>query len=402
MNYCKNCGKELEENEVCACEGTAKKEPLIPLNKRMIYGVSAAIALLISIVLIVVFTGKDPNNGAKGNENIDGTGLSGEIDPFDDEYITVHFDGFDNEGTVSVSINDREALIERLIGEIYADDDAAISAYWQKYLYYDEHISYSASIESGLKNGDKVTLTFIVPESAKSNLKCNTKEYTVSGLKNLQTVDIFDGIQIVYEGVNGTATPKLVKQQDTDVLNDCVFSITPQYFLSENDVITITITNAEILKEQYSVVPLELSRTYTVPKLATYAASASQLPVLVIQGLAEQFYADRLEALRPDKDFEYKNIEYHGTYFYVSNGTGSSWNAPYENILKIDVVYEIYMWGTSHGTRHDCLYFTNISVNYDGTISLTYEDHDSYIKSFDEDYYDITPITLAIDTNVAN
>ena len=53
MNYCKNCGKELEENEVCSCEYTAKKEPLIPLNKRMIFCAFAAIALLIAIVLIV-------------------------------------------------------------------------------------------------------------------------------------------------------------------------------------------------------------------------------------------------------------------------------------------------------------------------------------------------------------
>jgi hypothetical protein len=84
----------------------------------------------------------------------------------------------------------------------------------------------------------------------------------------------------------------------------------------------------------------------------------------------------------------------YGTNFYVSDGTGSSWNAPYKNILEISVSYEIYLWGTSRGTRCDSLYFTNILVEADGTVSLDYEDHASYMKSFNEDYYVVTPITL--------
>ena len=130
-----------------------------------------------------------------------------------------------------------------------------------------------------------------------------SKKYPISGLLETEVFDFFGNIDLNYEGVSGNAKAEIVKTVNSDILNACIFEISPQYYLSENDIITVSITNTDVLEEQYSVVPLELYRTYTVPKLATYAVFAIQLPVSVIQGPAEQFYADRLETLQSDKDF---------------------------------------------------------------------------------------------------
>ncbi len=411
MKYCEFCENEIEEGQVCSCpESIQNGEELKKKINTVIIASAAALAVIVVVILCTALFGeKDkpspdpslPSTGETptipGNENNEESPAS-KIDPFD--YLSEpEISGADGKAIFSVYLK-KDELARYLAGpEPENLNDEMISEWLSAYYLYSQYvnrITVKISKETGLNNGDEVTVTIGIPPELRDKVKNATKIYTISGLSDISLFDFFGNIDVEYDGVSGNAIANIVRKDDSDMMNACVFEISPQYYLSENDEITVSILNADVLEEQYSVKPLELSRTYTVPKLATYAVSASQLPLSVIQGLVEQFYADRLEALQSDKDFEYKNIEYYGTYFYVSDGTGSSWNAPYENLLKIDVIYEVFMWGSSRGTRHDCLYFTNILVHADGTVSLTYEDNTSYIKSFNEDYYDVTPITLEL------
>lgn len=412
MKYCKFCGKEIEDGHTCSCPEAVQNSQDIKkkIKAAIIAGVAAVVVVLIIIICLACFGNgdksssdhSDPSIGENPTDNDNNKGSSsGKIDPFD--YMSEpEITGTNEKATFSICLNE-DKLARDLTGPEPEDlNEETLSQWLSSYYLYSQYINaidITYSKETDLKNGDKVTVSITIPDELRNKIKNASKTYAVFDLVDTVDFDFFGNIRIEYTGTSGNAKAEIVKTTNSDVINACIFKISPQYYLSENDEITVAISNADMLEEQYYIVPTEISRTYTVPKLATYAVSASQLPVSVIQGLAEQFYADRLETLQLDKDFEYKNIEYHGTYFYISDGTGSSWNAPYKNILKIDVVYEIYLWGTSHGTRHDSLYFTNILVNADGTISLTYEDYNHSIKSFNEDYYDMTELSFTINTN---
>ena len=409
MKYCKFCGNEIEEGQECSCpESIQNREDLKKKINIAIIAGAAALAIIVAVIIcLALFGGKDkpspdpsiPSTGetpaVPGNDNNEQTSAN-KIDPLD--YLSEpEISGANGKATFSVYLKEDEFARYLAGPEPEILNDEMISEWLSAYYLYSQYvneITVEISKETGLSNGDKVTVTIGIPPELRDKIKNAEKAYPISGLLETKIYDFFGNIDVEYNGVSGNVIANVVRKDDSDVMTDCLFEISPQYYLSENDEITVSITNADVLEELYSVEPLELSRTYTVPKLATYAVSASQLPLSVIQGLAEQFYADRLEALQSDKDFEYKNVEYYGTYFYVSKGSNSNLNAPYNNILKIEVSYEMYLWGTSHGIRHDCLYFTNILVNADGTVSLTYEDNTNYIKSFNEDYYNATPITL--------
>ena len=245
MKFCKYCGKELNDKEQCTCS-----EAMLSSKKKLITIIGGTIVALVLIIVICLIS-FNPSN---------------KINVFD--YMkTPSIDGSSSEGTFHISL-DTNKLIYALIGSDGSPSNGGDqeSAEWlKKYIAYEsivKDIDIEISKKEGLSNGDVVTVTVRIPDSLSSELKGGSKEYTVSGLPDLTVVDFFKDIEIVFDGVSGNATAKIVKLTEDKALKACTFEISTNYKLSNGSEITVSITNAEALKNNHLVVPKDLSKTY--------------------------------------------------------------------------------------------------------------------------------------------
>ena len=385
MRYCSFCGKLVEEGQLCNCRNEAKpkldKQTLI--KRAIVFGGLALIAIL-CIVLVVIF--------AWGNLQGDppGSGSLELINPFD-FVVDVTFDGLDGYGEINISY-DQDALIERFIGkEPNINDEKAVLNWLAQYMSFDSVLEFVSSSETGLSNGDTVTVTCVVPNEAKDRLKQSSKQYTVSGLETPQIIDVFAEIEICYEGISGGAQASIKKLSNATTLSDCDFEISPNYNLSNGDQITIRLSDNSIkkLSKNHKTIPQTTSKTYMVKRLSEYVSSVEQLPKETIKQFAKRFYDEKKASLQYDGYFTYENITYCGTYFYLQ---ASEQATLYKNILRIDVSYDMYMHGNHIRTDHTYLDFPNITIDSTGMVSLVYENGNSLSSSINEDGYIITKI----------
>ena len=411
MKYCQFCGQEIKDGVICSCSESAKRNKILEnkIKWAILAGAAAIAIILVVVICLACFNGTEkpynaPSNPSTNNSetNPDTAGgddstnnneiSSKKIDPFD--YMDAPIiDGANKEATFFISL-DNDSLAQDLAGLEPASDtqeawDQWRSSYFQ-YLEYSEIISVTCSKTTNLENGDVIIVEISIPEVLCDKVKNATKTYSISGLIDMETYDFFDDITVVFEGMSGDALARIEKKRVSDILNDCNFNLSTSYSLSNNDIITISITNAEYLKSKYSVVPEKLSKTYTVSGLSSYATSASRLPIEDIERFAKRYYEECFENLQSDDTYTYENIKYEGTYFYVSNGSGYSWNRPYENFIEIIISYDHYVYDVPMGNTTTTLCFTDVIFDSSGIVFLSYEegvesiivDYDCYDKTF--------------------
>lgn len=434
MKYCKYCGKEIENGAFCSCPESAKQNKI---KLAIIMGAAALAIILALLICLACLPGTenpspDPstpstNNGetnsntpgeedstngnnTNGSSNNNSTGSNGDdntgvplvkIDPFDymEEPVIA---GANKEATFSISL-DKDRLAQALAGpEPTSDTYEAWSQWLSAYdLYYQhvDNIRITCSKTTNLENGNVILVEVSIPDVLGDKIKNATKTYFVSDLIDLEYYNFFDNITVTFEGMSGNAMSWVMWNTDSDVLRDCIFIIEPQYNLSNGDVVTVSIYNADYLKSEYYVVPEELSRDYVVSGLSAYPTFVSQLPIEDIEYFANRFYEDSLESLQSDDTYIYENIKYSGTYFYVSNNSDSNLNRPYKNFIEIVISYDYYVLGVDMGRTTASLYFTDVIIDSTGNITLSYEDGVESIGIIHKDYYDMTPIAITVSSD---
>ena len=291
------------------------------------------------------------------------------------EYVSVSFTGYNGNGEVDLDV-DYDAMIEAVIGEEPDDDNYEKFSKWMnEYLIYDEGIKVSCSPKDGLSNGDTVTVKVTLSETAEKKVSGGEKKFTVSGLPEIETVDIFKDVSLRYEGIVGEYTMvHLDKLSDNQILQDCNFHVEPQSSVKNGDVVTVTITNAETLAEKHLSTPAEISKTFTVSGLDEYLTDSDLLPEDKIREIIEQF----VPACRKDDDsiFTHSEPTYYKTYFCIGkeNVIGADFNR-----LYIYVCYDQYMDGNYRWTVYTPLTFRNLILTADGTIELEYSNGQSSV-----------------------
>lgn len=391
MMYCKHCGKQIEEDEVCSCrqEAKLKRTPILLIS---IIGV-LIIALVVCIVLLSQgnessdnpsvngsqnSTENNPNNDNGGNENQDDSNItdgSGDnenneenttikTNPFD--YVdSPCFSGYNGSGEISISL-DRYALISAIIGEEPdANDWEEYSEWLRNYNTFDQAIdditiTYSKNYD--LQNEDSVVVYISIPGLLADKVENASKAYTVSGLPVVDFVEIFDEIEIKYENNSGEAYAYVERLSDPDYVNSCNFEITPNDYLSNGDEITVSITNADWLLELFNVVPQTLSKNFTVDGLPEYITSANQLPESIIE-----YYSELSLAATDTSDFfeySYSSPEIYGVYF-MTRKTGEY---GYKNILSVILSYDEYANGEYNATIYEAYEYVNLTINSDGVV----------------------------------
>ena len=300
-------------------------------------------------------------------------------DPF--EYLTVEFSGYNSNGSVEADL-DYDGLIGSILGVQYDDIEDIekledLEKAWEMLVQYDSYyqdIEVSCTPEEGLSNGDVVTVTIGVEGDAIEKVLSGQKTFVVEGLEELKSIDIFKDIEVSFDGLSGEASIHIERLSDNDIMNACQFALDKEYDFSIGDVVTVSISNVEELKNKYHYEPLEISKSYTVPALRHYLTDPSLLSIEDLRDFAERFVEE--ETQEDEEWFSYSETRYYNTYLFTKK------NADYlfgeENNLMIVVTYDEYMNEEYWRTVYTYLEFRDIIVEADGTLSLSYEDGGCY------------------------
>lgn len=300
-------------------------------------------------------------------------GCGGKTDAM--EYVSVTFTGYEGNGKVDLVV-DYDAIIESIIGaEPDGDSYEEFSEWMNDYLIYDEGIEVSCSPKEGLSNGDTVTVTVSLSETVAKKVTGESKKFTVSGLPEIETVDIFKDISLRYEGIVGEYTMvHLDKLSDSQIIQDCHFDIEPESGIENGDVVTVTITNTDVLAEKHLCTPAETSKTFTVSGLDEYLTDSDLLPEDRIRDIIAQYIPTCQKEDNPI--FTYSAPTYYKSYFCVGKEDviGADFNR-----LFVYACYDEYMDGEYRWTVYTPLTFRNLLLAADGTIELEYSNGQSSV-----------------------
>ena len=356
MSYCEFCGEEIKSGEKCNCPQAHKKATKSPLEKKSkLIGIILACSLAI-IILIACLVNFAPKK-----------------DPF--KYIEVSFSGVDTLGQANVLFNESE-LITSIIGEEPSAVDSAegMKEYFE---WYDEYETYQLAIEinvskeENLSNGEEITVQITVTDVAADKIASGEKKYTVSGLTQIEKVDVFKSIELVTEGVSGNAAAEIKLLDNSTFFKACEFDIDPKHKLSNGDKVIVTIKNSNYLAEKYNKAPQTMSKEFAIQGLGSYVTSADQISQELIKNIADKYLASKKIDVKDDFLFTYSEVKYYGSYLYVEKADSYAMS---KNELRVYVYYNQYMDGELRQTIYAPIIFNNIIINPNGNIDIDYDE----------------------------
>ena len=288
--FCPSCGTLVTGNPVTpvqtdapAAEGTySAQAPVTPVqqegapnkekkpkdpNKKSIFknkffyiGIASALAIL-AVVLILV------NQPKKFNI---------------EKYIKVTYSGVDGYGKASVRL-DKNALKNDIYNKVFkkkSSTDSAVSAiqsYFGSTAQAKQIITAINSIEldvqdstTGLKNGDKIVVNIKYNNNlAKiAKIKFKGKKYTskVTGLKEVESLDVFAGLKVTFKGMAPNGYVDISYSGDSRI-HSYDFSVEEYSSLKNGDTITVKFKLSDENTAIEGYVATEKEKTYTVDGL---------------------------------------------------------------------------------------------------------------------------------------
>lgn len=226
------------------------------------------------------------------------------------------------------------------------------------------------------------------------NFKYSNKTYTVKGLTEAPTVDIFKELDITYSGVAPNGTAKITFQgEEVSSVDGISFSVSNDHYIYEGldigDVITASLSYDDVSYyiSKYGGIPSVSSKEFTVDALDSLLTKSSQLTEDALNemkskadGSFRYIFEDANQTGNSLEGFEYKGL-------YVLSRKDSYYNSVhadnkyyYDIDDKVILVYEVKVrnYGGSYdqvNTIYWCASFDNLLVKADGTVEL---DLDAY------------------------
>lgn len=303
------------------------------------------------------------------------------------EYVKVMFSGYDTVGEAEV-IFDMESFCKDYEGKLEKIEGSESSGpeLFAKRAVKDSDLDK----RNNLSNGDEITYEWKFAVAALENvynckIECSDIKFTVTGLEEIETVDVFTGVEIVYEGIAPFAKATVKNNSKEDYAKLLSFT-TDATNLGNGDTFTVAIDftedfgNVNGYIETYGKVPEKTEKEFVVEGLPEYITTTSQLSDDILASLKQQ--AETAHSRHVTEEWyngEYGNtvkvtgFEYVGTYVLKSNGEslfGQSLN-------KVLMVYKV----TAHAeskfetlslsgdtTYYTCIGFDNAYIDKDGTL----------------------------------
>ena len=225
--------------------------------------------------------------------------LSNQIDL--NKYIKIEFEGNNTRGFAYSSfdsdalINDCSSMWEQAVKEGKIDKND-IPVLWAK-------TGYKLSSDSLLTNGDKIKLTWEIPDLvidfsdvAGFTISSEEAEYTVEGLSDIEEINPFEGLMLSFEGLNGEGTVKF-----SGGLDYISYEAEKKEKLSNGEKIAVMVKytgNGKLEDYLISTQGVRFSKLieeYEVLGLSEYVTNFEQLPEDFLAGLNKK--ADEITML---------------------------------------------------------------------------------------------------------
>lgn len=310
-----------------------------------------------------------------------------EVDVF--KSLEVTFEGYDGNGTVEID-------------DMSTDD-------------FHYNVYFTADKEDGLSNGDKIKVTANVSDSILNNynyyLKETEKEYTVAGLEEMQTLDLFSDLTVEYSGTSPYAKLSLRDDSDNEFINYYVsYEADKREKLKNGDVITVTASVNEDYAANYGYTIGETTKQYTVEDLDEYVGSYSDITEDILEKMETQA-EDAIDSWVSDQEKwnEYRNLKigkpklYGSCFLKLKDGLTYGWGYNFENAVymcykaektfkendrnKKEDVYIIVIYKDFLKYDDGTVYVEIVSASVENTTYATYEDfYEKAIRAKKEDY----------------
>ena len=270
-------------------------------------------------------------------------------------------------------------------------------------------LKYEVSPTEGLSNGDKVEVKWNVDKKYFKkhyglNIKCDDNKIKVDGLETVDTFDPFDGIKVVYTGLEGSGNASVEITSDDPIYSELEFSFENGYHLSTGDKITCELqmrgyyNEDEIIErcaEKYGEIPSSFEKEYTVEGLGHYVEKCSELTkknLKPLQRTADDVLVEKTADWNRDGVITMSSTKYLGAYVLMAKDKSSN---------KVYLVYEVTVDFDEHEQHDSCTYYTyvefvDVTINDDGELSCDFgryhdtPDSFSYESTIEDTYWNET------------
>ncbi len=362
--FCENCGtKNPDDARFCESCGTpigvnliqpgVKNEEIsekvedaaVPkkLSKKAWIGIGAGIAAFVVLcaVVMVLFFNRNTINLNK--------------------YVVVDVEGYNGYGSADAYI-DWEA-IEEDYGSKVSYTKAAKSEYggWLDFTtpvyVIADYVTLEADETSYLSNGDEISYTIEIDEEVYDYVNCKLKSkdssFEVADLKEVDTFDPFESLEVTFNGTDPYGTINL--SYSGDVYSTSDFTCDVYNNLKNGDEVVVSISDYTVnnMANTYGKVPENAKKTYTVSSLSLYVQALDDISedaLSELNTLASEAYQSKETNYWDSSEETLQSFTCIGQYLLTPRSSDS-----YGDKNQLYMVYKIEIHNT----------YSNGSSNYD-------------------------------------
>lgn len=349
----------------------------------------------------------------------------------DEITVTVEYDEDKfNEKGITIENTEFKTIVEGLSDGIKIDVFEGLKISYiglsgKGYTYFDtsncddftkNYVSFQCS-ESSLSNGDTINVVANYDlDIAEENLvivESNTKQFTVSGLKEPEEVDPFEKLEVTYTGASPYINVAVDSSKCSNLINEYVsFSLEDKY-LRNGDTFTVTAVYDEYEAEENGFIITNETKTYIVENQPEYVTSLDGLDLKDLQKELDDKLTVATTANEGDTYFlgvyvwPFKSIaeQKYCTSYLVSLKTNfeNKFDKRNYNYNRYIQIYEYKIDTKSEQKKvYVAVYVNNICKNADGTISWDIElgstgdkNYDTLVNKFatsEKEFYNVSEI----------
>lgn len=257
------------------------------------------------------------------------------------ESLTLNFSGVNGHGTAEL---ENAYAWEETVLEAAGIEEIESFSDLENAFVIESAVTYNISPKENLSNGDEITVTAQIDNEAvaqyKIELTAKEKKFTVEGLPEVEAIDLFENIDVIFSGTAPYAKA-VISDANTDYYVMTHYTLDKDSALALGDVVTV---KAEYSKEELLKAGYEAesdTKEFTVSGVPRYAVQLSDIPEDAKAAMQKQTEDLIKEDVSNYKGYSLENLNCLGNYFLnakVYDGYGEH-NCIYY-IYQIDMAKE--------------------------------------------------------------
>lgn len=266
-------------------------------------------------------------------------------------YVGVSYQGYDEYGTAQCEFfyQDYQDSIEKALTENGILDNENLDGQQRTLIdqLYDMPFTYSIDKDSGLSNGDTISVQFNIKDISFKDigikLKGETKKYDVSGLEPTQEADPFESFSLNFKGIAPYCTASW-----NGGIRELTYNVDKTENLKVGDTITVTVDylgNSDFSEftQKTGLVLTKTEEVFTVQNVDSYVLSISDLSE-DIKAKMDKVAKDSMmsRTARWDNPSSYKGMELLGYYYLKPKSEDNIYRHTFYlySVYKVNVVEE--------------------------------------------------------------